>query len=383
MTETLDAALASGARSSSRVQRRDVLVVGGGIAGIEALMALADLGDNRLRLRLVAPRASFGVPRDALGVPWGAPLVEVDLERLCRAFGALSTIATVTGVDADLHEAHVEGGATIAFERLLLAPGARPHLAYPGTPSLGFGALPHQLATDGAASVAIVVPDGVSWTLPAYQLALMTAAEGRDVRVVTAEDHALAAFGAGTRTAVRDLLARHDVVVETGAAPRPGASVGDLADLVVSLPLLRGVGIAGLPTDADGFVHVDAHGAVLGLADVWAAGDAGDHTMKQGGLAAQQAESAAVEIVRSCGGEIPRRSHAPVLSGLLAAGGEELFLRRTLDGLDPGRASAEALWEPPAAICAPRLARWLEVHRHELDHSDSARTTPPTGGNGP
>ena len=356
------------ASRASAVSERDVLVVGGGIAGVEALMALADLGEHRLRLHLVAERATFVLPPEILGVPWGATALHIDLERLCRAFGARFTLGTVTGVDAGAHEVYVAGGESLGYERLLLAPGARHALAYGGeTRTLGFSVLPHELAADGSGSVVIVVPDGASWTLPAYQLALLCAGHGRDVQVLTHEHLVLEAFGLGTTPAVRALLHRHGVVVHTGHAPDRGASISELADTVVALPLLGGPAITGLAVGARGFLAVDAHGAALGVEDVHAAGDATDTAIKQGGLAAQQADTAAAEIVRSCGGETARIPYDPVLRGKLTTyGGEELYLRRALDGQDLGTASAETLWQPPSAICAWRLARWLDYHRNEL-----------------
>ena len=44
---------------TSPVRPADVLIAGGGIAGVEALMALADLGDRRLRVELLSPRETF------------------------------------------------------------------------------------------------------------------------------------------------------------------------------------------------------------------------------------------------------------------------------------------------------------------------------------
>jgi len=352
------------------VEPREVLIVGGGIAGLEALMALADLGDNRLRLQLVADHASFVLPPQLLGVPWGGPSLHIDLERLCRAFGARFTLGTVTGVDAGTREVYTAGGGTLEYERLLLAPGARRALAYGATRTLGFGVLPDALAAKLSGSVTIVVPAGVSWTLPAYQLALLSAHGGRDVRVLTAEDVVMEAFGPATHAAVGALLERHGVVVETSRAPDPGTPVSELADTVISLPLLNGPAITGLPLDGHGFVRVDAQMAVLGVEHIHAAGDATRHAIKQGGLAAQQADTAAAEIVRSCGGDPPPTPYAPVLRGKLTTpGGEELYLRRGLDGLDPGRTSGTPLWEPSGAICAWRLALWLNFHRSELEQA--------------
>ena len=288
----------------SKVKPLEVLVVGGGIAGIEALMALADLGESRLRLRIVAANPSFVLRPQILGAPWGGDPLHIDLARLCRAFGADFTAGTVDAVVADEHRIGLADGTTLPYDRLLLAPGARPALPYAAAHVLGFGPLPHELTSERAGSVAIVVPPGTSWTLPAYELALLTAARGRrDVRVVTAETAPLELFGPAAQPAIRTFLGRCGVVVEAGRAPEIGADVGDLADTVIALPLLEGPAIAGVAQDRHGFVQVDAAMAVLETEHVHAAGDATDGPVKQGGLAGQQADAAAAGIVRSCGGE--------------------------------------------------------------------------------
>jgi heterodisulfide reductase subunit A-like polyferredoxin len=51
------------------VEPRDVLIAGDGIAGIEALMTLADLGDRGLRVRMVAAHPSFVLRPQTVGVP--------------------------------------------------------------------------------------------------------------------------------------------------------------------------------------------------------------------------------------------------------------------------------------------------------------------------
>ena len=360
--------MSTAARPSS-VEAREVLIVGGGIAGIEALMALADLGDDRLTLRVVANHPSFVLRPQILGEPWGGPPLHIDLGRLCRAFGADFTLGTVTAVDAAAREVRLAGGETLGYERLLVAPGAQSALPYGAIRTLGFGVLPKELATSLSGSVAIVVPAGVSWTLPAYELALLTVAERRYVHVFTDEAQALDAFGPGTHAATHALLDRHGVGVRTHGAPPPGDPVAGLADTVIALPWLRGPDISGLPYDSQGFVRVDARMAVTGVDDVYAAGDATDGPIKQGGLAAQQADTAAAEIVRSCGGDPPANPYVPVLRGKLTApDGEELFLRRSLDGRDAGHTASVPLWKPPSVVCAWRLAGWLNYRQGQLDH---------------
>lgn len=358
----------TGGSAAAGPEDREVLIVGGGIAGIEALMTLADLGDRHLRVRLVAAHPSFVLRPQIVGEPWGGSPLHIDLERLCRAFCADFLLGTVTHVDSEARTVATAGGATLGYDELLLAPGAHLELPYRSTRVLGFGALPDVLAA-GAGSVAVVVPPTTSWTLPAYELALLTAGTGREVRVVTGETTPLAAFGPGTSAATHDFLAGHGVEVELDAAPAAGADLSGLADTVIALPLLRGPAIGGLPLDHHGFVRVDEHMAVTGRQHIHAAGDATDGTIKQGGLAGQQADTAAAAIVRSWGGDPPPTLYEPILRGRLTAadGAEELFLRRALDDADVGKSSSDKLWDPPGVVCAWRLARWLNYRRDELD----------------
>lgn len=357
-------------------ERRDVLIVGGGIAGIEALMALADLGDHELRLHLVAAHANFVLRPQVIGRPWGGDPLHIDLERLCRAFGAQFTHATVTDVDTETRRVHTAAGDSFGYDRLLLAPGGHLSMPYTATRVVGFGPLPSTLVAGHGGSVAVVVPAGTSWTLPAYELAVLAAGDGggRDVRVITPEAAPLEAFGPGTGDAVRSYLEQRGVAVQLSRVLDPDAPTAELADVVIALPLLGGPTITGVPRDSAGFFPVDEHMAVRGCEHVYAAGDAADQPIKQGGLASQQADLAAAELVRSCGGSPPTLAYRPVLRGALTVpGARDLYLRRALDGRDDGTTHDQPLWQPPGIVCAWRLSRWLANRRgdavdYSLDH---------------
>ena len=81
------------------------------------------------------------------------------------------------------------------------------------------------------------------------------------------------------------------------------------ADLVIALPRLHGPHLPGLPDEPDGFAVVDTYGRVRGLDRVWAVGDMTTRPLKQGGLAAQQADVAAATSPPRWP---PRRSGLPV-----------------------------------------------------------------------
>jgi sulfide:quinone oxidoreductase len=137
------------------------------------------------------------------------------------------------------------------------------------------------------------------------------------------------------------------------------------------MPRLEGTRIDGVPADSDGFVAVDPHGAVSGLDDVWAAGDLTAFPVKQGGLAAQQADAAAEAIAARAGADLEPAPFRPVLRGLLLTGLVPRYLRADEPG---GRSTAdtEPLWWPPSKIVGRYLSPFLALRLGEA-------AAPPTG----
>jgi sulfide:quinone oxidoreductase len=88
-------------------------------------------------------------------------------------------------------------------------------------------------------------------------------------------------------------------------------------DRVVTLPALTGPRIDGLPHDDAGFLPVDPHGRVEGTPGVYAAGDATDFAIKQGGIACQQADAAAEAIAAAAGAAIEPRAFTPAFRAVL------------------------------------------------------------------
>ena len=82
--------------------------------------------------------------------------------------------------------------------------------------------------------------------------------------------------------------------------------------------------------------------------------------MKQGGLAAQQADAAAEEIACLAGADVAAEPFQPVLRGLILTGGTPLYARAELSraGL-PASVATDALWWPPAKIVGRYLAPFL------------------------
>ena len=271
----------------------------------------------------------------------------------------------------------------VTYDTLLVACGALPFPSIPGALTFRGPAdievIEHVLdeVEDGdVRSVAFVIPWGAVWSLPAYELALLTAAHVRErglqgvlISVVTPEAEPLQLFGQPATEAVQELLEDRGVSLRTGAYAAkfvegeleliPEGRI--LADRVVALPRLKGAPLDGLPQTVDGFIPVDSHCRVHGVTDVFAVGDITSFTVKQGGIAAQQADVAALAIAAHAGASVTPQRFQPVLRGLLLTGRQPRYLRRELSAQATQEpvASYEPLWWPPAKIVGHHLAPFL------------------------
>src|SRR4051794_6588897 len=361
-----------------------VVVAGGGGAALETVMALRDLAADRVRITLIAPEGHFELKPLRTAEPFSLDHVRRHpLAELAARFDCELRKDAVTAVDVARHAVTLAGGAAVAYDALVLAVGARRRPAYER--AITFGADDRIEALNGlladleqhySRSVAFVVPPGVSWPLPLYELALMTAREVRgmgidDARltIVSPESAPLAIFGPRASDAVAQLLDRAGVGFRGGAYAEvnggPGLRLlpgGDelSVDRIVSLPVLDGPAVPGLPADDAGFIPIDEHGRVRGAADVYAAGDGADFPVKQGGLACQQADAIAEHLAARAGAAVEPQPFHPVLRGKLLTGRGAEFLRADLHGGDgESRASDLRLWSPPAKISGRYLSQWL------------------------
>jgi sulfide:quinone oxidoreductase len=362
-----------------------VVVAGGGIAGMEALLTLHALAADRLDLTLVDPRPDFVYRPLTIAEPFGGPHARrYPLAALARDVGARLLTDAVVAVDDDEGVATTEAGERLAFDAVLLAGGARSEPAFAHAlnwdEESGTERLAGLLRDVGAGSVrrlAFVVPPGPGWPLPAYELALMTAQRAASARrkpqitVVTPEPAPLAVFGPQATAAVSaDLeeagIGFHGaayVDVEPGQPPtvvlHPGARHIEV-DRVVALPRLVGRAPGGVPAGPDGFVAVDPHGRVRGLRRTWAAGDGIEFPVKFGGLAAEQADAAAEAIAAEAGAGVTPEPFRPVLRGRLLTGRGSRFLHHVAGGGGgDGTAADQPLWWPPGKVAGRRLSPYL------------------------
>ncbi len=362
--------------------RRRIVIAGGGVAALEATLALHELAPEFVDVELVAPEPRFWYRPLAVAEPFGlGDARSFDLADLAQRANALVTLDGLVGVDARQHVALAASGLRLEYDSLLLACGAAPQAGVPG--ALTFrGPADTSLIADVLTRIdrglleriVVAVPRGAVWSLPAYELALMLAAhidaaDLDDVRValVTPEDEPLLLFGGEATHAVRTLLSERRVALHTGFSPAevrdgelhllPARSIE--ADCVIVLPTLRGQPIDGVPQTRDGFIVVDEHGRVRGIPDVYAAGDITLFPVKQGGIATQQADAAAEAILADAGFLDHPAPFRPVLRGLLLTGSTPQFLRRDVGAGQGGVASVDPLWWPPAKLVGRRLAPFL------------------------
>jgi sulfide:quinone oxidoreductase len=358
----------------------DVVIVGGGVAALETLMALRDLGGDRVAVTLVAPEPDFVYRPMAVAEPFGlGEARRYPLRRIVDDFGAGLVQAGVAALDASAGHVVLRSGDTLPYDTLVLAPGARMLPAFDDAVTFsgpGSGpemrALLDELEQGRVRRIAFVAPTVVGWTLPLYELALLTGRHTitRDLQVelilVTPEQRPLSLFGEGPSGAVAELLEAagiefiggSHVTLDDGAVRLipGGRALG--AERVVALPLVRGPKLEGIPAEPDfGFIPVDRHGRVDGLDGVYAAGDATNFPVKQGGLAAQQADAVAEHVAARNGAPVEPSPFSPVLRGLLFAGGPERYMRADQQGV--GAAAAQALWWPPTKIAGRYLAPYL------------------------
>jgi sulfide:quinone oxidoreductase len=151
--------------------------------------------------------------------------------------------------------------------------------------------------------------------------------------------------------------------------PKPGLvtiNEGDRrveVDRVVALPQLYGPSIPGVPGGAEGgFIAIDDHCRVIGLENVFAAGDATDFPLKFGGVAAQQADTAAEAIAALAGASVEPQPFDPVLHAVLLGADKPLYLSAHFTGGhgSSSQISEEPSWSPPVKIAAKYLAPYLE-----------------------
>lgn len=355
-----------------------VVIAGGGVAAIEAALALHELAKGRIALTIASASAELTYRPFAVVQPFQTePTYRIELAQIAADVGAELVLDTAVGVDPERRRLLLSAREPLAYDALLVAIGARAEATVGGgtiTPwdwgGHAFRVLLDDLKKGAVKNVTFIVPAGIVWALPLYELALLTstfvledAIKGVTLTVVTVEKAPLGMLGAEASARVGSLLQERGIAVllddeaveiEEGLVRTSrGASIP--SDATVAVPVIRPHAFSGVPTDADGFVVVDDRCRVAVDGDVFAAGDCTNQPLKQGSIAAQQADAAAAELAALVGAADPPAPLSPQIQALLFTGDESLRL-----GAGGGAA------EPTEKITARHLTSYLRAAKPSL-----------------
>jgi sulfide:quinone oxidoreductase len=364
-----------------------VLIAGGGVAGLETLLALRALAGDRVDIAVLSPDPWFVNRSMSVAQPFKAKRSRgLAMQGVTAELGVVWHRGTVGRVEPERHCVLTKAGQELRYDWLVLAIGA--HSArewnapgvltyHGGEDSPAYRLLLRRLCDGTYRRAAFVKPEGTSRTLLLYDLALMTAAYcgeygcgDLELTLITPEPEPLGVFGPAASAAVSRLMHERGITLCAGSSGTPRRTGGlDVspggrhlrADRVITEPRLVGPRLRGLRCGADGFIGTDPYGRVDGAEDVFAAGDVTAFPVKQGGLAAQQADAVAETIAASVGADVTPRPFRPVLRGVLLTGGSPHYLRADMQAArsEATAVSDQALWWPPGKLAARYLAPYL------------------------
>jgi sulfide:quinone oxidoreductase len=370
--------------SHSSNRKPHVLIAGGGIAGLEAMMAVRDHAGERVDITLAAPDPDFVYKPLIVEEPFSAqPAEQHALAPIAEQFDAQFIQQPITAVLPKAHKVELADGSSLEYDKLILCIGARPRPAFAHAVPLRtdgtvipIDSLLRETESSESGVMAFVIPPGRTWPLPVYELALMAqrrvrelGVQGVECLVVTPEESPLIVFGRAASDAVSSLLAARGIKIRTAVRVKEAAS-GQLLlapgderieiGQMVSLPVLEGPDLAGIPADEEGFIPIDDHARVRGVEDVYAAGDGTNFPIKHGGIGTEEADAAAEHIAASLGAEIDPQPFRPVIRGKLLTGDDSLHMQHDVaGGGGEGTASPDYLWWPPGKVAGRYLSAFL------------------------
>lgn len=368
----------------------EVLIAGGGVAALEAALALRDLAADLVTVKLIAASPDFAYRPASVQEPFSfGGAQRYPLGEIARGIGVELVEDTLESVDPAARAVHTGSGSEHRYDALLLALGARARARYKHATTIDDRRLDEQLHgliqdLEGGyvKRLAFVVPPRMAWPLPIYELALMSATRAYEmnvevaITVLTPEEAPLAVFGTGASQGIGELLSERRIEVVTSAyceIPRAGqieVTPGGRrieADRIVALPELDGPAIAGLPEAEHGFIPIDPHCRVSGLEREYAAGDATDFAVKHGGIAAHQADIAAESIAAAAGAPVTPQELHPSVQGVLLTGAKPRYLRAHIT--DGHGFSSEMSDEPSSGPTGKISAKYLAPYLEERDRA--------------
>jgi sulfide:quinone oxidoreductase len=363
-----------------------VVIAGGGIAALEAALALRELAGDRVGLTLLSAAADFVYrPMSVVEAFDQRSPRRLPLARFASSVGAALERDQLSSVDVAGRVVRTRGRRALPYDALVLAIGATAVTPLPDVPAIGITHMSRglrQLVYDvdrGAlSSLALVVPQP-TWPLPAYEVAMLMSERARQkgvslaVTILTAEERPVQVFGDEVGAAVATMLSQASVAVIYGVDVRAsgrrllvGTGNRQLEfDRVLAIPRLEGPAIEGVPADEQGFVPVTPLCEVIGAERVYAAGDATQFPVKFGGISAQQADAAASAIASLAGAPCEPAPFDGTVHGIVLGGGIQpaLHFSAVISGATAVR--SEVGGTPTASanakISARRLGPYLDT----------------------
>jgi sulfide:quinone oxidoreductase len=384
-------------KSATHHGKLRVVIAGGGVAALETALALADLAPDRTDATVIAPNTEFVYRPMVVREPFAYGSAQrYPLAGIVRDAGARLIEGELGWIDPVAQTIHTKADETIGYDALVLALGATVTKRYPHALTIddrNLGETLHGLIQDIEGNyihrLAFVAPGRMAWPLPLYELAMMTAGRAYDMQIelettiVTPEDSPLAIFGSAASEAVVDLLAAANVetigsaYVEVPSAGEVLVNPGERhleVDRVIALPELYGPVVRGIPLGENGFIRVDSHCQVLDVECIYAAGDATDFPIKQGGIGSQQADVAAQSIAALAGASVTPERFKPVIHGMLLTNEKPRYLTAHVTGGHgfSSEITETPAWSPPSKIAAKYLSPYLEAQDSESTSQESA-----------
>ena len=291
-------------------QSRLVLIAGGGVAALEAVLALEDLAGARVRMELLTPADEFVFRPLMVGEPFDRTEARsVPLRDLLAGRPVRHVRDGLAAVDAAAGRVHTTSGTDRDYDALVVATRRPQRRVGAWRADVRRSGLRQRLPESaggprvGARRRVVRARPRSRLGGPVYELALLTAAHlsergtfagrRRSSRRSECRSPRSASRPAATSPICWSAVASR---LRTGVEPREATdgvlllTNGDAvpADRVVALPRPQGPRIAGLRAGPEGFVPVHEYGRVRGLEHVYAAGDV-DRLSAEAGRACEPA----------------------------------------------------------------------------------------------